>query len=197
MLKRFSTIAIVTLSAGWLAACAQQDEATEGGATIEDTEIEEPAAESEPDAPTITGTDELIVANASAIAFQEGPPSLPAGSRFAVLEGDPTEAEPLTFRLKFPADYEVPPHWHHVIEHVTVISGTLHLGMGDTMDKSQGTALGPGDFSAIPVEMTHYAWTGDEPVEFQLHSVGPWGITYVNPDDDPRNAPETATVGGN
>jgi hypothetical protein len=31
----------------------------------------------------------------------------------------------------------------------------------------------------------HYALTQDE-VIVQVHGVGPWGITYVNPADDPR-----------
>jgi anti-sigma factor ChrR (cupin superfamily) len=35
------------------------------------------------------------------------------------------------FRLKFPANYKVPPHWHPGIEHITVMSGTLNMGMGD------------------------------------------------------------------
>ena len=34
------------------------------------------------------------------------------------------------FRLKFPANYKVPPHWHPGIEHITIISGTLNMGIG-------------------------------------------------------------------
>ena len=32
----------------------------------------------------------------------------------------------------------------------------------------------------------HYAWTEAETV-VQLHGTGPWGVTYVNAADDPRN----------
>lgn len=196
MWKKPITIALAVLTAGWLVACAQEPGA-EGGTTVESGEAPAAAEETaEPSTetavePTITGTEEVIVAHGEEIAFEPGPPSLPAGAEFAVLEGDPAEAEPLTFRLRFPAGYEIPPHWHHVLEHVTVLEGTLNLGLGETMDRDRGTALDPGDFYVIPVEETHYAWTGDEPVEIQLHSVGPWGITYVNPEDDPRNASET------
>jgi hypothetical protein len=31
----------------------------------------------------------------------------------------------------------------------------------------------------------HYAWTDAETV-VQLHGNGPWGINYINPNDDPR-----------
>lgn len=129
-----------------------------------------------------------IVVHAPGITWTGGPPSLPPGAQFALLEGNPAEAAPLTFRLKFPPNYRVPPHWHSVIEHVTVLSGTLHVGMGDTAAYSGGTALSAGSFAVMPQKMVHYAWTGSDGVVFQLHSVGPWSITYVNPKDDPRRA---------
>ena len=31
----------------------------------------------------------------------------------------------------------------------------------------------------------HFAWTREATV-VQLHGTGPWGITYVDPNDDPR-----------
>ena len=50
-------------------------------------------------------------------------PSLPSGAKLAIIEGPLNEAVPFTFRLRFPADYKMPAHWHPAIEHVTVISG--------------------------------------------------------------------------
>jgi hypothetical protein len=40
------------------------------------------------------------------------------------------QVTPFTIRLKLPADYKIPAHWHPAIEHVTVLSGTFNLGMG-------------------------------------------------------------------
>jgi quercetin dioxygenase-like cupin family protein len=134
-----------------------------------------------------TSEAKVIVAHARELAWQPGPPSLPAGTQFVLLEGNPSKAEPLTIRLKFPPSYRVPPHYHSVIEHVTVLSGTLNVGMGEQADYTGGTALGAGSFAAMPQKMVHYAWTGPDGVVFQLHSVGPWSITYINPKDDPRN----------
>jgi len=129
-----------------------------------------------------------IVVHAPGISWADGPPSLPRGAQFALLEGNPAEAVPLTFRLKFPPNYRVPPHWHAVLEHVTVLSGTLNVGMGEQATYSGGTALSVGSYAVMPQKMVHYAWTGSDGVVFQLHSVGPWSITYVNPKDDPRQA---------
>ena len=59
------------------------------------------------------------------------------------------------------------------------------MGMGDVLDTGKGTMLPAGSFAVMPAEMRHFAWTTDE-VIIQLHGAGPWGITYVNPADDPR-----------
>jgi quercetin dioxygenase-like cupin family protein len=129
---------------------------------------------------------QVIVAHAASLTWAPGPPSLPAGAEFVLLEGNPAEAVPLTLRLRFPPNYRIPPHWHSVIEHVTVLSGTLNVGMGEVATYTAGTALNAGSFAAMPAKMVHSAWAGPEGVTFQLHSVGPWSITYVKASDDPR-----------
>lgn len=120
------------------------------------------------------------------IKWKDGPDSLPKGAKIAVLEGNPALAGPFTIRLKFPADYRIPPHWHPVIEHITVLSGTFYVGMGDHFDKKAAVRLPTGSFAYMMPEMHHFAFT-QEPAVLQLHGMGPWGITYVNPKDDPRN----------
>src|SRR5438034_11804744 len=57
-----------------------------------------------------------IVVHAPGSSWADGPPSLPRGAQFALLYGNPAEAVPLTLRLKFPANYRIPPHWHAVLE---------------------------------------------------------------------------------
>lgn len=112
-------------------------------------------------------------------------PSLPAAAKMAAIEGPLNEAVPFTFRLKFPANYQIPAHWHPAIEHVTVISGTFHMGTGDKLDQSNTKALSAGGVAIMQPKTNHYAWTNGETV-VQVHGVGPWAITYVNPADDPR-----------
>src|SRR4029450_10578911 len=73
--------------------------------------------------------------------------SLPAGTKIAVIEGPITEAVPFTFRIKFPANTKVAPHWHPAIERFTVLSGTINLGVGDTFDQAKTKALPAGRIS--------------------------------------------------
>ena len=119
------------------------------------------------------------------IKWVEGPASLRPGAKMAILEGDPAKEGMFTMRLWLPDGFEVAPHWHSQIEHVTVISGVLNIGMGEKFDKSRTTAMPAGSFGYWPIGMKHYGWFSGETV-LQLHGKGPWTVTYVNPADDPR-----------
>lgn len=112
-------------------------------------------------------------------------PSLPAGAKVSVIEGPISEAVPFTIRLKLPENYTIPAHWHPAIEHVTVISGTFNLGMGDKLDRSKTKPLAAGSAAIMQPKTNHFAWTKEETI-VQVHGVGPWAINYVNPSDDPR-----------
>lgn len=112
-------------------------------------------------------------------------PSLPPGVKIAVIEGPLNEAVPITFRLKFPADYKLPAHWHPGIEHVTVMSGTFNMGTGDKFDAAKTNPLSAGSVAIMAPRTQHFAWTREEAI-VQVHGMGPWGINYVNPADDPR-----------
>jgi hypothetical protein len=61
------------------------------------------------------------------LKWQDGPPSLPKGSKFAIVAGDPSKDGSFVMRLKFPADYKIMPHSHGADEHVTILSGTLFI----------------------------------------------------------------------
>ena len=113
-------------------------------------------------------------------------PSLPPGAKIAVMEGPMGEAGSFTARIRLPANYRVPAHWHPAVERVSVLSGTLYMGLGEALDTAKAMAVPAGGFAVMQSRTPHFAYTTSEPVEFQLHGVGPWGITYVNPADDPR-----------
>jgi hypothetical protein len=108
-------------------------------------------------------------------------PSLPSGAKLAIIEGPLNEAVPFTF----PADYKMPAHWHPAIEHVTVISGTINMGVGDKLEPTKTKPLPAGSVAIMQPKTNHFVWTKEE-ATVQVHGVGPWGITYVNPADDPR-----------
>ena len=123
----------------------------------------------------------------SEIQWKEGPPSLPAGAKFALLEGDPTKDGFFVMRLRFPDGYHIPPHTHPKTERVTVVSGTLKIAMGDQLERSKAHSLTAGSFGYWPAGMKHAGWAEGETI-LQVHGVGPWAINYLNPADDPRNA---------
>jgi hypothetical protein len=123
---------------------------------------------------------------ADALQWGPAPPVLPAGAKAAVLAGDPGADGPFTIRLSMPDGYRVPPHWHPTAENVTVLSGTFHLGVGDTFDTGKADTLTAGGFASLPATMHHYAWA-EGPTVVQVHGTGPFALTYVNAADDPRN----------
>ena len=118
------------------------------------------------------------------ITWGAAPPSLPRGAMLAVIEGKPSEPGPFTMRLKFPAGFRVAPHSHPAIEHLTVLSGTIHFGMGDTFDAGKLTPMRAGSFIVMPVGTSHFVEAREETI-VQVHGVGPWGVKYVTPEDDP------------
>src|ERR1700731_870128 len=91
----------------------------------------------------------------------------------------------IRFRLKFPAGYKVAAHMHPNDYDVTVLSGTMYLGMGDKFDPARGEGLNAGGYLHLPKGMHHYEWSNEDTV-IQLSGVGPVGMTYLNPADDPR-----------
>lgn len=124
---------------------------------------------------------------AADLKWVDGPAALPAGSKVAVLSGDPGKAGPFTVRLKFPTGFKVPPHTHPTDEHVTVISGTLAMGTGPKFDESAAHDMNAGAFSVMPTGTEHFAVCKSE-CTLQVHAIGPFEVKYVNPADDPRGA---------
>jgi quercetin dioxygenase-like cupin family protein len=134
---------------------------------------------------TTAQTMDHTVVSAQDIKWSKGPSSLPQGAESAVLYGDPAKEGMFAFRLKFPKGYRIPPHSHPKPEIVTVISGTFRLGMGEVSDPSKAQVLPAGSFFVMTPGMVHTAFADEETV-VQLNTTGPWGITYVDPKDDPR-----------
>lgn len=128
---------------------------------------------------------EMIMVVPANIVWGDVPPALPPGATIAVLEGDPFKPGPYSLRLKLPADYEIPAHWHTMAEHVTVISGTMNAGMGDKLDKEQSKAFPAGSYLSIPAKMHHFAWADGETI-VQINGNGPFDINYIDAANDPR-----------
>lgn len=125
------------------------------------------------------------MANAADLKWGPAPPAFSAGAQMAVVDGDPTKAGPFVIRAKFPAGFKVMPHWHPTDESVTVISGTLAAGMGEKWDDAAMKTFTAGAFARMPKKSPHYVQAKEETI-VQVHGTGPFTLTYVNPNDDPR-----------
>ena len=111
--------------------------------------------------------------------------SMAPPAQIAIIEGDLSQAEPFTFRLKLPAGYIVAPHIHPAYERVTVLQGTFHFAHGRIFDRDQTMALRTGGVAIMPPGSPMFGYTEEDTI-IQLHGTGPWGIVYLNPDHDPR-----------
>jgi quercetin dioxygenase-like cupin family protein len=144
-----------------------------------------PMAESE--SHTLLSTEEMV--------WTEAPS--PAGAQLTVLEGDPKAAGPFTFRLRLQPDTRVPVHTHPTTERVTVLSGAVHMGVGDTFNAEETRPLPPGSVAIMPPGMRMFWFTTDETV-IQIHGEGPWAITYVEPVEgsNPQATTSSRPTGG-
>ena len=114
----------------------------------------------------------------------DAPPMLSPGAKLAVLEGNPSGTGYYTVALKVPDGYKIMPHWHPTDENVTVLSGTFAIGMGENFDAKTMTKLPAGGYALLPANMRHYAMASTA-ATVQVHGMGPFQLTYVNPADDP------------
>jgi hypothetical protein len=111
--------------------------------------------------------------------------SMGEGAEIAIIEGDISKEEPFTFRLRLEDGFEILPHIHPAYERGAVLKGTLHFAHGEEFDRDATTALLEGSVFVMPPGAPMFGYAEGE-VIFQLHGTGPWGIEYLDPEDDPR-----------
>ncbi len=105
---------------------------------------------------------------------------IPPGAKIAVLHGNPGGPGGFVLRLQFPDGYQIPAHWHPTPENVTVISGNLHLGMGNTFNAGALQSYSPGDYVYLPPRQSHFALARGVTV-VQVHGRGPFQINVGAP----------------
>ena len=120
----------------------------------------------------------------SEIKWGPAPPFVPPGMEVAVMSGDPSKEGPFSIRMRAPANYVFPPHSTPAAETITVLSGLLYIGVGDTFDRTKAKRMAVGSFVELPGKISHYSWNPSE-VIVEVHSIGPSPMSYANPADDP------------
>ena len=69
----------------------------------------------------------------------------------------------------------------------TVISGVFYIGLGDRFDADKLEAYPPGTVVVLPGGTPHFHWARSGEYVSQVTAIGPLGLDYVDPHDDPRN----------
>ena len=114
-------------------------------------------------------------------------PAFPPSARLAVVVGEPSEKGLYTVRVKVPNGVKLMPHSHQEDRVYTVISGIFYIGVGDRFDAGTLQAYPPGSVVALPGNTSHFHWAKSGEYVTQVSGMGPLGIDYVNPRDDPRH----------
>lgn len=115
-------------------------------------------------------------------AFSAFPPS----ARLAILVGEPSQPGPYTIRVKVPGGVKLMPHQHPEDRVYTVISGVFYIGVGDRFDADKLQAYPPGSVVVLPGRTHHFHWAKSGEYVTQVTAIGPLGLDYLDPDDDPR-----------
>jgi quercetin dioxygenase-like cupin family protein len=140
--------------------------------------------------------DPPIAFTAEAVVWKDAPATLPAGSKMAVLEGDPRADGLFTMRVRIPAGSAIPPHWHPRQERVTILSGAVDLGFGSVANAGNVTRYRAGSFYVNPPRVMHYLFF-PEATEMQMTGCGPWELQTTDISTQPgtaATATATATV---
>lgn len=113
--------------------------------------------------------------------------AFPRGMRVMPIEGDPSQPGPYVIRIRVPSGYQWPPMKFPDDRTTTILKGKLWYAEGERRDPKKMQELEAGAMFQTPANTPHYQWARTE-VILQVTGTGPIDnpVTYVNPDDDPR-----------
>jgi hypothetical protein len=115
---------------------------------------------------------------ASQMGWTDAPYDLPPGAKATILGGDLSRPGPFVIRLQLHTGYRIPPHWYQGDINLTVISGILGVGLGETWDNAALQPLMTGGFLSFPAGTRHFL-VAEAPTLLQLQGAGPLAIHYA------------------
>jgi quercetin dioxygenase-like cupin family protein len=113
--------------------------------------------------------------------------SFPPAARLAIVLGEPAREGPYTIRVKLPHGTKMMPHSHPEDRMYTVISGIFYVGQGNIFDPEKLQAYPPGSVIILPGNTSHFHWAKSGEYITQVTAIGPLGLEYIDPQDDPRH----------
>ena len=119
---------------------------------------------------------------AQTTSWSEGVTYAPIGNATnmdaAFIMGTPNQPGLYTIRVHIKPGGLMPPHSHPDDRMITVVSGTLHYGFGDTADPSATKAYPTGSYFLAKANEPHYAIGKDDAV-YQEAGMAPTGTKWV------------------
>ncbi len=106
------------------------------------------------------------------------PPGVP-GLRAAWVLGAEESPGVYLLRVELANGARIPAHTHPDARNTTVLSGTLYVGFGTTLDETKVVAVPAGAVYVAPAGVPHYVWARDGDVSYQESGVGPTGTTFL------------------
>jgi quercetin dioxygenase-like cupin family protein len=113
-------------------------------------------------------------------------PAFPTGVQLAVIVGHPSEPGPYVTRVKVAGGSKLMPHKHPEDRIYTVMSGIFYIGLGEKFDADKLQAYPPGSVIVLPGDTAHFHWAKSGEYITQVTAIGPLGLEYIDPSDDPR-----------
>jgi quercetin dioxygenase-like cupin family protein len=113
-------------------------------------------------------------------------PAFPPSVRLGIVVGEPSEPGPYVIRVKMPTGVKLMPHKHPEDRIYTVLSGVFYIGLGDEFDAEKLQAFPPGSVIVLPGDTSHFHWAKSGEYVTQVTAIGPLGLEYLDPTDDPR-----------
>ncbi len=108
-------------------------------------------------------------------------PLVPLTKDFEVIFGDlDNPGEPFVMRIRELPGTIIPPHTHPVDEHLTVLQGTIYIGIGEEFDRTKLKAMTAGSYAFLPKGTTIFG-EAPEAATVQLHGVGPFHLHWKHP----------------
>jgi quercetin dioxygenase-like cupin family protein len=120
--------------------------------------------------------------------------AFPPSARLAVIAGEPSEPGPYVIRVRLPSGVKLMPHRHPEDRIYTVISGIFYIGLGDKFDGAKLQAYPPGSVVVLPGDTDHFHWARSGEYVTQVTAIGPLGLEYLDPSDDPRKQNNNGAV---
>ena len=101
------------------------------------------------------------------------------GLESAWFVGAPDKEGMYAQRVRLSSGAKIAPHTHPDARFSVVLSGTIHVGFGESFDEHNVVAIPVGGMYVAPAGVPHYVWAKDGDATYQESGMGPTATNFV------------------